>query len=530
MLSRCTTPLRILFLLFVFFGVRLTAQDSAAVARWMEKNATPLNISLDTSDQSLQLLDDDIRTKQIFFAGEYHDHSADYELKLKMLLSLYRKAGVRLVVEERPYSVMYMLDHLMMIGDEDGYTDYAYWVSNTVKERVYYSTIFAFNQKLPPSERIRMRGAAEEQVDDYAIRSLDTLLAQAPISPVLRTSWYDARTKRGDALMASLALLHAAWTADSTLTRAMGPDYDKVEIILRNYTCKHCDPSIMSVSELSDRESLMYTNYLKILQEFPGAKCFSQFGTLHGCLQPDSDWYWLTGWSPIASRLNTYDNSPVRGKVGNIVYLFRELDNQPQFFPQQSMSRYIWKYRRGDFTLLKINGEGTPFGTLADRLHYIVLVDYDWEKEKAYNKLDVNDPYDVMRKHEYICAGVFGSVQYGDHSTNGELGLMLGGRDLRQPLYRMSAGISVEWDGKEHINDYKLMIGGGGIVTANLSLLAATDYRHTGCYARPEIGVTYSLFELTAGYNIKLIDKYLRDRINRGLLTLRVFLPLRRQP
>lgn len=139
--------------------------------------------------------------------------------------------------------------------------------------------------------------------------------------------------------------------------------------------------SIKTSEEMEVREEYMYENFKKLVDRFPDAKFFGQFGRAHVPIVYQPNWVHLKNWKSLAARLNTNENSPVKGKVCSLVYYYGaniEYSNSAIYesiIKTEDIPLFL-KHSTTPFTMFKLDGENTPFKDMAEKFQYIVINKY----------------------------------------------------------------------------------------------------------------------------------------------------------
>jgi|GEM_PF-2279130 len=511
-------------LLLLLFPTLLAAQSELFPYSPVDYN---LRIAPDPADTTLRLLDKKIPGTEIFFAGEQHTHQGTMEMKLRLLFYLYHKAGVRLVVEELPYSACMLMDHYMATGDEAKFYGVAISTAHMAKELHYLMSLYRFNASKPPGERIVLRGVDREYTPYYTLRALDTLLTGKMLPPRLALLLDSAKkARRGEKQI--LRRLYMEWGGDSACRAQLGSAYDRGLAMLRSYDCDACYARGERTEDLLIREEMMYENYLDVLAEYPGKKTFSQFGDSHVCLQPDTSWYNDQGWTTIACRLNRNTDSPVRGKVCSISVLFYDFNVYTDHTIPTPLLRGIWNYSETYADLLDVSDSTCPYHDVNGLVDYVLVLDFGRRQDEEYNSLPGNDPFGLMHDSYNIYNGIYVSGGYGNFPVI-EGGYLRSRRAFTAAHYKFSTGLGMEWNLLRKAHSYKGFFSASRwLVSIGASAGYTTDYRSGAFFVRPEIGLQKNIFQLLYTPNFvrkKDTDLPIYEKMNQHMVTFRVLLP-----
>lgn len=475
---------------------------------------------LDVNDNgdfsSFAMLDTVVDKYKVFFTGETHWSEGNFELKWKMLQYLYHKAGVRVLVVEGPASLSYLLNHYTAINDSDSYFSLLDYVPGGAKERIFYRHLFRFNRSKPAEERITIRGIDREYNVYLAITSIKKLLDKKTVPELLRDHVELLVTTRerqwADSILQKLE-------ADPAHRSYYGSDYNWMITILSGIACKTCDPphQNMKSTKWLDREDLMYRNFLRLLDEFPNAKYFGQFGKAHVCLQPPPAKWFVANWNPIAARLHQWDTSPVKGQVLSIAmeyYFIKGVDKHARrAFRDQS---------EDDFNLFRLDKEGTPFDSLGRFFPYLLNIDFLERSEMEYNKK--NDHYGYMAKEYFIVKGLSLGYQRW-HEQAVEIGRSVTRRNMLKRNHYRGRGAYFEFNPDKRLHTIRLSRWwGNDPFFIGFSPVYSTNYRHSAFFIRPEAGLKKNIFSLTYSYNAALYNKRLTG-MNEHMVSLRMLVP-----
>jgi hypothetical protein len=154
-------------LLFIFlFITAFAAQSNCQQTKeeYLRENSSALDINDNNDFSSFAMLDTVLDRYTVFFTGEMHWTTGNFELRWKMLQYFYRKAGVRVLFVEAPRSFTYLLNYYIDAGDSIHYENVLQYATQGTKERIYYMNLYHFNRGKKPSERIIIRGLDRDTI------------------------------------------------------------------------------------------------------------------------------------------------------------------------------------------------------------------------------------------------------------------------------------------------------------------------------------------------------------------------------
>lgn len=473
----------------------------------------------DNGDYSaFALLDSALHKYSVFFTGEAHHVKGNTEIQWKMLKYLYSKAGVRILFMERPRSYSYLLNYYTVKQDSTGYDSIVNIFNGGTKDLIFFKTLYRFNMRLPENERIILRGIDREFSSDFTVSAVRHIFTAHGIPAQIREMYTrPIETKdrgRADSLLYMMQ-------RDTSLQQHFGKAYRELISILNAHACKTCDPPserVLSQNWL-DREDLIYKNFLELIQDYPGHKFYGQLGSFHTYLtQPNKKKLIIP--DPVASRLNSKDDSPVKGMVCSIridYYL------PPNEFTREHRKN-ISDIADEAMVLFKLDNPGTPFGYVSTFYQYLLLADFTNKNERDYNRK--NDHYDLMENETYTVSALSAGYQYWKHEAL-EFGWHVTTREMKSFTYNFGTGLFFEFNPKQRLHTYRATMWGGRNMFFGLSLAYSTSYKHSAFFIRPELGIKRRIFSLTYSYNAKLYNRRL-DGINRSMISFRMLMPLKR--
>lgn len=526
------------FFLFVFPVASLPAQQA-----WLsEVNLDFIQInSRDDStgewyvneqlDTTLRFLDKDLQNHTVFFSGEQHTHRGTMELKLRLMDYLYRRAGVRVMVEELPYAACWLLNRYMETNNERDFSRVAKLTSHTAKEFIALLSVYHYNKGKTGSDRIILRGTDTEYAPYYTFKVLDSIRTHHPDIPEFVKQKIDSASEFVNNRKPIFRRLFHYWKTHPEMKTLLGTEYETGLCLLRCYDCDACFEKGEKTENLLVREQMMYENYLAILNEFPGKKFYSQFGDSHVCLQPDTTWYGDKNWTSIACRLDKNAGSPVRGQVLSMSVLTYDFNVYNTFNTPTPLAVGIWDYASPPCVLLNIADTACRFHKMYGLTDYIFILDFRQKEERIYNNNSNNNPFWLMDRTtgRYNCIYFTGS--YGNYTVaGGGAEIML--RRLRFDQYRLQAGLGMEFNMQRKAHTYNMFATTNTFISpfyVGMGVSATTDYRETALFLRPEIGLQQRILQIGYAYNYAFDQHRQREifnKVNTHMLFVRLTIPV----
>lgn len=510
--------LLIFLLLFAFLSA--FSQDSRK--EYLLNYSGVLDINDNDDYSTFAMLDTVLDKYNVFFTGEMHRTNGNMEVRWKMLKYLYQKAQVRVLVIEAPYSLGWLLNYYMSRNDSANYFYYSA-LDPTTKGRIFYKTLYCFNQSKPANERIIIRAIDTEDFLSIACKALTLLFNERPVPQAIQNDLEELTGNRkqdyADTLLRKIQ-------PDTAFRSLYAEGYAHIIAILKGLSCKDCEPLAKGATSTTwlNRETLMYNNYLAALREFPGSKFYGQFGKAHICLSSGSrKWFKVNNWESIASRLNNNGESPVKGKVCSIGLDYFYITDEFNKEDDKLLFDFMLENKKRKFVLLKLDQPNSPFEYVGRNYQYTLNINYGYKDELNYNIK--NDHYDLMENEAYTVIAIYAGYQRWKHQAI-ELGIANIGREMKSINYPAGMGFFFEFNPNQRLHTYRISAWGGGrFVQAGLSPVFSTSYRSSAFFIRPEMGVRVREYSLTYGYNAKLYNRSLTG-FNTHMITLRALLSM----
>ena len=364
------------FLYLILFSLCLPAQENKI--SYLSKNSiaytTTCVSALDSENYS------------VYFAGELHGDSTARYLELDLLKRLYRDHHIKYYVLEEPSGVANLINEYLQTGDDKKLEQLLYYSILPKKgERVFFRDLRNFWISLPEHERFKIAGidvnayradAVVELVDLYPDKEFD--FDKGLLNDLLRL-YYKRRSPRKKTLKV-LQELDRQIRADSTMFAGYLQGNFKLFVhLLQGSLIGIEDAGWIDAIGMERREQYMYENVKAILEKYPDAKLFCQFGRAHVVRQYQTNWLHLQEWKSLAARLNTNPDSPVKGKVCTVLYYntsYIKHETKVYKVPliQPEDRPLFLNASPAPVVLFKLDAEGSPFMDMAERFQYLMLI------------------------------------------------------------------------------------------------------------------------------------------------------------
>ncbi|MEM6805653.1 MAG: hypothetical protein AAF696_29920 [Bacteroidota bacterium] len=379
----------ITFLCF-FIPYAILGQSNERI--YFENNAQVIDLSIDSSLQSFELMDTVLQEHEFFFAAEQHWKAVNSQLQFRFLQYLHQRAGVRNLLLEGGYSYAYLINKYLKTGDGKLLDKVLQDIPVCPKDqRKLFERIRNYNLELAAEDRIEVHGIDLEHSPILALQSLNNLLPEKEVPKNIshriekllklhHSPQYDeVEVKR------FFRKLDRDLIGKETAYRKFwGEDFELFEMIVQN-TIQGYGFNLFSATLFKriwqSREERMYKNFLVLQKRMKAGKYFAQFGALHTDIKTSSRWEFPS----LANRLNYTESSPVQGRVLTISRYFRKLKSDYQKPVEYNKLENMVELAEGNFknsiVLLSMIGNQTPFPELSKTFQYIILIDPDLEKE-----------------------------------------------------------------------------------------------------------------------------------------------------
>jgi hypothetical protein len=369
-----------------------TTAEAQAARTFLATNNQAVDFN---ATSSLALFDPVLAEKELFMAGEVHSVAANEELNFLLLRYFRERAGVKYLLPEFSYGFCELINSYLDNGDES----LLRWLYERFRgTAAYYNEGFefwrklrAYNQTLPPEQRIRVIGTDIEHQNLTGLRYFRTLLPDTP-----------APASISDALNGVSNLFSQAFTRDQLRQRCetLRASIDANRTIYQQYT----GDKFFSLDFMTDnllqttdaqarqgndfnrvRDTYLYANFLRIYSTLPKGKFYGQWGRNHVYqTRPNDDILWNGSMFANDAR------SPVRGKVLAIPYFYKNCERMVRDGSTERLNDYaspeqvLEPFATGNAHLFRFIATGTANTTSPFSTTLLWLAnDTDWKRSGA---------------------------------------------------------------------------------------------------------------------------------------------------
>ena len=343
-----------------------------AIKSYLKDNVLDIDIS-DTSDyKGLSFLDSRLKSNNVFLCGEGHATAKNQEIQLYLLKYFNQKGNVRYLLTEEGYGSAYLINKYLRTGDK-AYLEIVFsqlkgtfgWNKESYN---FLLELFKYNNQLPEDKKITVLGADIEHQTRTGYIALNELLPKekAPDS-ISKNIEYLRNNCKNDNLEKSSFATELSKDVDINVKdykAYLKDNFFDFEFIVNNISNRDKCYNKEGMDWMF-REDCIRKNFEKIYSHFPKGKYFGQWGSDHTYLSDRG------GPGKIDNCFATYLNSdfePTKGRVTSIAYFYKDSKvmskegNGEEKVNEVSKVGILAEESKGDYTLIRFDGEGTPFG------------------------------------------------------------------------------------------------------------------------------------------------------------------------
>ncbi len=132
--------------------------------------------------QSLSIIDEDLRDKEIFLTGENHGVKANVELRMKFLKYFKEKIDFKYYLCELPYSTAYFINMYLKTGNEDILKEVYTALKGTdawnKDDYFHWKEVYKYNETLSKDRKITIVGIDIEHQPINALKFMEYCLPE----------------------------------------------------------------------------------------------------------------------------------------------------------------------------------------------------------------------------------------------------------------------------------------------------------------------------------------------------------------
>lgn len=327
----------------------------------------------------IKLIKDDLMNKEVFLSGEYHRIFPNKKIELQLIKYLRENANMKYLLVELSCSNAVIINSYLESGDENilrkffdepsksdalGFTTDAY---------VFYKELYKYNKSLLEEERLKVVGVDVDFSLSNALWALQMLLGDKSdikelnliIDKVNKLN-DEFNKQKGNSNAANIFIkdvyeLSIEISKDieknsELYKKHLGDKYFDFEMVSENLKYSLETKMGKNGNPNEARDGNMYRNFNKYYNHLPKGKYFGQFGMNHAFQQS------IGNEKYFATELNQNNDSPVKGKVLTIAYLYNSED---PFLNSRGCSQEFLDmanpFIKSDITLFKLTGKESPY-------------------------------------------------------------------------------------------------------------------------------------------------------------------------
>lgn len=358
----------------------VTSEDEL-IKEYLQKNYSEIDLKDENEFKDLEIMDSDLKGKEIFFTAEMHGVKANAELEMKFLKYFKEKADFKYYLLENSYSNAHFINKYLDTGDiqilEEMYEPLKGTFAWNKDGYNHWKKLYEYNKSLPKSKKIKVIGVDIEHSTANAYKFLLDVLPKKEIPEQIKESveniqnTFDKidspRDKR--AFETSLKLQKDIIKKESIYKEYLDENFSEFKLVNKNiiYSFEAYEHQDNQINWNNTRDKMIYENFKCIQQELPKGKYYGQWGMSHTYQNPHNDVKWF------ASYLNEED-SLFKDEILTIVYNY---DDCNQMLPLKGGSydnndfSFIFPEIKetnnlidNDFNIYKLNSDGTPFSDI----------------------------------------------------------------------------------------------------------------------------------------------------------------------
>lgn len=381
----------IILSLFLLTGCETTILSEE---EYLKKNHEIINLKDKKDYEGMDILDKNLRGKDIILTGELHGINLDDELRIKLLSYLKEKINIKYYLMETSYSNAYFMNKYLKTGDEkilkEAYKNFYGTYSYNEDEYNLIKYIYEYNKTLDEKDKIEIVGIDLEFQMANAYKYVKEVFNEENLSQdvkgyIERLSVKSGYYSNDNSMKESYKKLKI--NCEEFLKEIDGnQDYYK-NILKKEFTgVKNVLESIITLANISlgigepteIRERRIYNNFMALDSQLEKGKYFGQWGNLHVVENMSEDEN--NQIDSFATRLRK--SNKYKGKVLSISYLYQNcMHIETPIGESGYTERKVWEsmtdefkvYNEEDCYIFDINKKSSPYEEKA-YIDYIVVI------------------------------------------------------------------------------------------------------------------------------------------------------------
>ena len=377
-------------ILIILLGLLIFSNSTVikSVDNYLDDNYKTTDFNKEGISSALRLIDD-IDKYNIFFTGEFHRISGNEAVNLEMLKYLNKVEDVNYLICEMQYSIICKLNKYIQNGDEKLLKDTVNIVRQRSDQRSaqyvgddyykFWQGLYEFNKGLPKDKKIQAYGIDMDFIGDYTLSEMANLIPhnEPPTEIASKVNKFKGIIS-GEISDEKEAI---------TILKDLSDDYNTNTQVYKSFFGDNFNDFKNNLSSMintgkyaetqdSNRDELIYDNFMRIYNQNQKGKYYGQFGAAH-IFREDIISNGKTFYT-LAKMIEKNDGF----KVLSIPIV-----------PSDRMKLITQgeKLAKGRFSIFKLNGKGSPYkqqneniftsnglgivnGTTVDNYQYVVYL------------------------------------------------------------------------------------------------------------------------------------------------------------
>lgn len=331
----------------------------------------------------------------IFLSGETHHTRGNNKISLELFRQLYKVDSVRIFMFETGYCAGIVWNDYLENNNP-------LWIkySGITEEIDFAKELKMFYDSLSEKNKFKIVGIDYEKgMKRYFLPAIKILSSKIQIDTGLESTrmiltgikkmeeneWWDIV----DPSPYIQVLKSDIKNYEAKMIQYWGNNYEKIKKIIYQFEmCNKVMPSKQiggNAEKYSVREEYIYNNIVELYYEYPNNKMYGQFGRVHIAINKQEKWSEgrnsFENWESFASKLNTRENSPFKGKVCSMfIYYPKGFLEKKRYVPieKKELLKLENITKKGEATLFDLKCIDSTFynDVVKTKFQYLIINKY----------------------------------------------------------------------------------------------------------------------------------------------------------
>jgi hypothetical protein len=459
---------------------------------------------------------------RLFLNGETHFQPGNEKVAWDLLMHLYEHENVRVWSAEISVSTAYLLNHYSETYNKSEYDKCL--TENLAKLDInyFYKRLYLFNENKDPASRIYLRGVDSGSDGVIAAQALQLILEKNKIDNELNDYVSILKEDEHESLETAQRFLRL-YTSNQAKYHALFKTEENLFLdIIKELICESCGNYLSTDSaKWATRENHLYANMLHVFEEYQNVNVFGKFGAAHTSLDPTDRYPGYLLCPSFASRLQTEDWSPLKGKVCTFDNDYSSNSYGKKTIFSDSSLEDVYKHRKKNTYFFMAYGSPDHPGISETRPQFSTQLHFSFHQSiKEFRR-------DSLKFLVKDCSLKYNSIEMGV-SYFEEPVVFAGYKILFRPLSgiitQMAAGPEISVNIRNPLYGLAYDIRGGNYFNMGIKSILYDDLRSVSFYMRPQIGFNVNIFSLMYGYDFRIIGAPVQH-INKQNLSFSILIP-----